>query len=90
MSSVVSFSSVGAEDIIQLEVCRLRERTKLNVDLSGWLFGDTKVCSEGHKAIYCTKLHSVSVCFHVEVRQNISLAWETPVLRCPRKKKHHP
>lgn len=54
MSSVVSFSYIGAEDIIQLEVCGLRERTKLNVDLSGWLFGDTKVCSEGHKAIYCT------------------------------------
>lgn len=53
MSSVISFSSVGAEDIIQLEVCGLRERTKLNVDLSAWLFGDTEVCREGRKAIYC-------------------------------------
>lgn len=63
---------VGAENVIHLENCGLRERAKLNVCVSDWMLGETKVCGQEHRAIYYTWSHFIPVCFYLE--ENISLA----------------
>lgn len=59
---------VGAE-VIHHEICGLRERANLNVGLSDWMLGDTKVCGQEYRAIYYTYSHFVPVCFYMEVSQ---------------------
>lgn len=67
-----------------------RERTKLNVDLSAWLFGDTDVEKDVKPFIALSHILFLSV-FTWKSAKIFPLEEEgTPLLRCPRKTNHHP